>query len=130
MDTLVLCFIVILALIVLVSVGEIVSGTLMSFTLSLVLARRKELPHAFTRLVVLKLGIYISGLVLGPSILMFLIFADSHGGLNRSYSLIVMLFFVWPLALFTRRFKSIVRFEMRQSHRRARSKEDAVTRHT
>ena len=120
-----LCFVLSVAIPGMISLGEIVSGKILNFTLTSVLARRKQLPHAFIRLVLLKMGIYISDLVIGAATAFIVISAvTTSRGAGVPVGKIAFIFFVYPVTMFARKFKSIVRFERSMGHRRRQSREN------
>ncbi|HTY58822.1 MAG TPA: hypothetical protein VMF59_08380 [Bacteroidota bacterium] len=101
------------------------SGKIRNFTLTSVLATRKQLPHAFTRLVLLKMGIYISDIVLGAATAFIVISVmTTSRGAGVAMGKITFIFFVFPVTMFARKFKSIVRFERSVGRRRRQMRGD------
>jgi hypothetical protein len=129
MDSIGLWIIVSVALPALISLGEIMSGKIMGFTLTSVLATRRQLPNAFMKLVLIKMGIYISILVLGGAVLLFVItvWKTSTGPKGGALGKVVFVFLVIPIVMFARKFNSLVRLESKRAHRRARHRKEVVT---
>jgi hypothetical protein len=111
--------IIVLAIPISISIGELLRGKLLSLTLTSVLAERKQLARGFTKLVLLKLGIFMSLLATGSFVVFIFLAADSSRlGRMKGVGGILLLFFLLPLKLFSEKYSAFVRLEKRRGHKK------------